>query len=175
MKNPFFSRTGRGAPPTDPRLPSGSTASPLSQPGTPPSAAPPAVPTATPVPPDSGVGYIVQWHPSRRLTSLATAALVGLIAAVLTGHAAVVLLAAPVLGALALMPRRRPPSELFVHVTQSGSRCFEGEDVTIAITVRAPAGAPLDLIALRLNLAPQVTPAPQGGAPGVLGSGGGLG
>ena len=69
------------------------------------------------------------------------------------------LLAAPALGALALMPRRRPPSELFVDVTQSGSRCFEGEDVTIAITVRVPGGPALDLITLGLNPAPQVTPA----------------
>jgi uncharacterized protein (DUF58 family) len=72
----------------------------------------------------------------------------------------VLLLAAPALGALALMPRRRPPSELFVHFAQSGSRCFEGEDVTIAITVRVPGGSPLDLITLGLNPAPQVTPAP---------------
>ena len=57
------------------------------------------------------------------------------------------------------MPRRRPPSELSLRVTQSGSRCFEGEDVTIAITVDAPGGPPLDLITLSLDPAPQVTPA----------------
>ncbi len=69
------------------------------------------------------------------------------------------LLAAPALGALALMPRRRPPSELLVRVAQSGSRCFEGEDVTIAVTVRTPGGPPLDAITLSLDPAPQVTPA----------------
>ena len=113
-----------------------------------------------PVPPDSGARRVVRWRPSPLLTGLATAAVAGLVAAILTGHAAALLLAAPALGALALMPRRRPPSELFVHVTQSGSRCFEGEDVTIAITVRAPGGPPLDAITLGLELATQVTPAP---------------
>jgi uncharacterized protein (DUF58 family) len=117
------------------------------------------IPGISPVPSDPGVRHAVHWHPSARLSSLATAALVGLIAAVVTGHAAMILLAAPALGALALMPRRRPPSELIVHVTQSGSRCFEGEDVTIAITVRVPVGPPLDLITLTLDAAPQVTPA----------------
>jgi len=54
-----------------------------------------------------------------------------------------VLLAAPALGALALMPRRRPGAELAVDVTLSGSRCFEGEDVTITAAVRGgPAEAP---------------------------------
>jgi uncharacterized protein (DUF58 family) len=177
VKRSFFSRTIRGAPPADDPPPSGPTASPLSLPGTPPSATPPAAlsdppptaptaspapsaspaPDGSPVPLDLGVRHVVRWHPSPLLGSLATAALVGLIAAVLTGQAAVVLLAAPALGALALMPRRRPPSELFVHFAQSGSRCFEGEDVTIAITVRVPGGSPLDLITLGLNPAPPVT------------------
>ncbi len=163
MKRSFFSRTVRGAPPADAPRPSGPAASPLSPPGTSPSATPPAAPSDSPsapdAPPDSGVRHVVRWHPSPQQAIQATAALVGLIAAVLTGRAAVVLLAAPALGALALMPRRRPPSELFVHFAQSGSRCFEGEDVTIAITVRVPGGSPLDLITLGLNPAPQVTPA----------------
>ena len=47
--------------------------------------------------------------PAPRARSLATAALLALLAAVLTGHAALLLLAAPGLGALALMPRRPPP------------------------------------------------------------------
>ena len=52
----------------------------------------------------------MNWRPSARARSLATAALLALVAAVLTGHAALVLLAAPALGALALLPRRRPRS-----------------------------------------------------------------
>jgi hypothetical protein len=86
----------------------------------------------------------VRWYPSPRTRSLATAALLALVAAIVTGRAGLVLLAAPALGALALMPRRRPAGELDVDVALSGSRCFEGEDVTITATVRAPGGEPLD-------------------------------
>ena len=96
----------------------------------------------------------MNWHPSARARSLATAALLALVAAVLTGHAALVLLAAPALGALALLPRRRP-TELDIDVTLSSSRCFEGEEVTITATVRA--APPLDEVILELQPAAQVT------------------
>ena len=76
---------------------------------------------------------------------------------ILTGHVALVLLAAPALGALALMPRRRAAGELAVDVALSGSRCFEGEDVTVTATVRAPGGRPLDEIMIELEPGPQVT------------------
>jgi uncharacterized protein (DUF58 family) len=98
----------------------------------------------------------VNWHPSARARSLATAALLALAAAVLTGHAALVLLAAPALGALALLPRRRPP-ELDLEVTVSSARCFEGEEVTVTATVRA--AQPLDEVILELQPAAQVVPA----------------
>jgi uncharacterized protein (DUF58 family) len=96
----------------------------------------------------------MNWHPSARARSLATAALLALVAAVLTGHAALVLLAAPALGALALLPRRRP-TELDIDVTLSSSRCFEGEEVTVTATVRA--APPLDEVILELQPAAQVT------------------
>ena len=96
----------------------------------------------------------MNWRPSARARSLATAALLALVAAVLTGHAALVLLAAPALGALALLPRRRPP-ELDIDVTLSSSRCFEGEEVTITATVRA--APPLDEVILEFQPAAQVT------------------
>jgi len=95
----------------------------------------------------------MSWYPSARARSLATAALLALAAAVLTGHAALVLLAAPAVGALALMPRRRRPAELTVAVTRSGSRCFEGENVTITVTVDA--GPPLDEIVIELETDPR--------------------
>ncbi|MGH3230012.1 MAG: DUF58 domain-containing protein, partial [Streptosporangiaceae bacterium] len=95
----------------------------------------------------------MNWHSSARARSLATAALLALVAAVLTGHAALVLLAAPALGALALLPRRRPP-ELDIDVTMSSSRCFEGEEVRITATVRA--AQPLDEVVLELQPAAQV-------------------
>ncbi len=106
----------------------------------------------------------MRWYPSTRSRTLATAVLLALLAAVLTGRVALLLLAAPGLGALALMPRRRPAGELAVDVALSGSRCFEGEDVTITATVRAPpsagradGGRPLDEITIQLEPAPQVT------------------
>jgi uncharacterized protein (DUF58 family) len=78
------------------------------------------------------------------------------VAAILTGHASLVLLAAPALAALALLPRRRPAG-LAVDVALSGSRCFEGEDVTVTATVRAADSQPLDEITIELETAPQVS------------------
>jgi uncharacterized protein (DUF58 family) len=98
---------------------------------------------------------VTGWHPSPRAANLATAALLGLLAAILTGHAALVLLAAPALGALALMPRRRPPAPE-VTVTLSGARCFEGEEVTVTATIGMPGGHPLDEITAELVPAPRV-------------------
>ena len=98
-----------------------------------------------------------RWYPNARTRSLATAALLALVAAVLTGHAALVLLAAPALGALALLPRRRRPAELAVDVAVSGSRCFEGEDVTLTATVRAQDALPLDDLIVELDTAPHVS------------------
>jgi len=98
---------------------------------------------------------VTGWRPSIRAANLATAALLGLLAAILTGHAALVLLAAPALGALALMPRRRPPAPE-VTVTLSGARCFEGEEVTVTATIGMPGGHPLDEITAELRPAPPV-------------------
>ncbi|MGH3256807.1 MAG: DUF58 domain-containing protein [Streptosporangiaceae bacterium] len=95
----------------------------------------------------------VRWIPARRSRNLATAALLALAAAIVTGHPALVLLAAPALAALALMPRRPRAGELAVEVTVSGSRCFEGEDLTITATVRP---GPRDEVTIELNAAPQV-------------------
>jgi uncharacterized protein (DUF58 family) len=128
---------------------------------------------ASPGPPPAVGPGPARWSASARSRSLATAALLALVAAVLTGHVALVLLAAPVLGALALMPRRRPAAELAVDVTLSGSRCFEGEDVTITATVR---GGPLEEVMIRLEPAPRVTLAdPAQGVRTFLGDGGAAG
>ncbi len=113
---------------------------------------PPGV-AAPGVAPVAGGRPPARWYPAARARSLATAALLALVAAVLTGHAALVLLAAPALGALALMPRRRRPSDLDIDVALSGSRCFEGEDVIVTATVRA--AGPLDEVILELKPAPQ--------------------
>ena len=126
MRRPFFHGTDRGSPTT-------------------PSTVPPE-----PTLPDTAPA---RWYPSARARSLATAALLALAAAVLTGHAALILLAAPALGALALMPRRRRPPELDIEVALSGSRCFEGEDVTVTATVAV--APPLDELSLELDTDPR--------------------
>ncbi|WP_300614214.1 DUF58 domain-containing protein, partial [Trebonia sp.] len=51
------------------------------------------------------------------------------------------LLGAPALGALALLPRGRRPAQLPVTVRLSPARCFEGEDVRLAVSVGVAAGA----------------------------------
>jgi uncharacterized protein (DUF58 family) len=98
---------------------------------------------------------VTGWRPSIRAANLATAALLGLVAAILTGHATLVLLAAPALGALALMPRRRPAAP-DVTVALSGARCFEGEEVTVTATIGVPGGHPLDEITAELMPAARV-------------------
>ena len=150
MKRHFRAWTGHGAPARPPSPPAGQR-----------SAAGPQGPAEEPAGVPRPGTDPVRWYPAPRSLSLATAALLALIAAVLTGRATLVLLAAPALGALALMARRRPAG-LAVHVALSGSRCFEGEDVTITATARAVPGAGpgppvLDEITLQLQAAPQVT------------------
>ena len=107
-----------------------------------------------PAPDPAPAGAPPRWHPSPRARNLATAALLALLAAIVTGHAGLVLLAAPALGALALMPRRGPSSGPAVAVALSGTRCFEGEEVTVTVTVTAP--RPLDEIVAELVPAPHV-------------------
>ena len=141
MKRPNFRRTSVGSTPASP-APAPAEASPAEQ------AADGRLP--------------VLWRPAPRSRNLATAALLALAAAILTGHAALVLLAAPALAALALMPRRPRAGELAVDVTVSGSRCFEGEDVTVTATVRAAGSRPLDEVTITLDTVPQVTLAGQG-------------
>lgn len=84
-----------------------------------------------------------RWRVSRGTRRLATAALLALAAALVTGHAAIMLLAAPLLAALAIRPHDRSPRpELDVTASVSASRCFEGED--IELTVGVTAASPLE-------------------------------
>jgi uncharacterized protein (DUF58 family) len=84
----------------------------------------------------------VSWRPSPRLTALATAALLALAAALITGRAALLLLEAPALGALAAMPRGQRPVGVDVAVDLIPARCFEGDDVRLRVSVTAT--VPLD-------------------------------
>jgi len=120
----------------------------------------PGPPAADPPEEAPAAARPVRWRPSARTRNLATAALLALAAAIVTGHAALVLLAAPALAALALIPRRPRAGELTADLAVSGSRCFEGEEVTITATVRA--AGPLDEVTVSLDAAPQVALADPG-------------
>jgi uncharacterized protein (DUF58 family) len=69
---------------------------------------------------------------------LATVAVLAVIAAVLTRHAGLLLLAAPALAALAAFGHGRKPAPPAGSVTLSPLRCFEDEDVEVIATLTAP-------------------------------------
>ncbi len=95
----------------------------------------------------------VSWHPSRGTRRLATIALLALAAALITGHAGLLLLAAPLLAALAAAPRARRPDEVRITAATSARRCFEREDIELRVTVTA--AGPMEEIAFRLELPAQ--------------------
>jgi uncharacterized protein (DUF58 family) len=108
----------------------------------------------------------VSWRPSERLAALATAALLALAAALITGHAGLLLLGAPALGALALVPRTRCPAELRVSAELSPARCFESDEVRLAVSVEA--ATPLDEVTFTASPAGGVSLAGSMGAQTVL-------
>jgi uncharacterized protein (DUF58 family) len=72
----------------------------------------------------------LNWSPAPHYRRLVTVALVPLLAAIVSGRPAVLVLAAPLLAALALAARR-PGFGARVTVETSGRRCFEDEEITI--------------------------------------------
>jgi uncharacterized protein (DUF58 family) len=60
------------------------------------------------------------------------------------------LLATPILAALAIAPRGRRPSVIEVEITATPERCFEGEEIELAVT--AAPGDVMDEISFRLDL-----------------------
>jgi len=99
-------------------------------------------------------GRVITWRPAPRLGRLAAAAVIAVGAAIVTRHAGFLLLAAPALGALAVTARRGEPAEMTVAVEASASRCFEGEEVGISVTLTSP--VVLDEISFRLEVPPTV-------------------
>lgn len=91
------------------------------------------------------------WVPTAHYRRLVTVALLPLLAAVVLGHPAYLVLAAPMVAALALAARR-PGYGARVSMRASGDRCFEGEQVTIRVSAE-PAG-PAESVGLRLMLQP---------------------
>jgi uncharacterized protein (DUF58 family) len=89
-----------------------------------------ATPIEPPPPPPSG------WRVSERALRWATVATVALAAALITGHAWVLALAAAPLMLLALsLPRGPRPASVEADVRVDPRRCFEGESVTARITI----------------------------------------
>src|SRR5262249_25810513 len=91
------------------------------------------------------------WVPTAHYRRLVTVAVLPLLAAVILGHPAYLVLAAPVVAARA-RAARRPGHGAGVSVKASGARCFEGEQLPI----RAPAepSGPAESVGLQLMLPP---------------------
>jgi uncharacterized protein (DUF58 family) len=80
----------------------------------------------------------VTWRAAPRLRRLATVSLLAVLAAVVTGRAELLLLAAPALTVLATSRFRAGPASVEVSAATSASRCFEGEDVEVSVSLRSP-------------------------------------
>ena len=92
----------------------------------------------------------LSWRPAPRARRLATVGLIALVAALATGRAPLLLLAAPALTALAAASRGSRPGEIEVTVAVTAVRCFEGEEFELRVTAQSP--EQLDEIGLRLAL-----------------------
>jgi uncharacterized protein (DUF58 family) len=91
------------------------------------------------------------WTPTSHYRRLATAASLPLLAAVALGHPGYLVLAAPMVAALALAARC-PGYGLSVTAGASRDRCFEGED--IIVRVRADPGGPAASVGAQIVLPP---------------------
>jgi uncharacterized protein (DUF58 family) len=114
----------RPAQPAQPAAGPGPSAQPAAGPGPSARAAPPVTPPG------------LTWAPTAHYRRLATAALLPLLAAVVLGHPGYLVLAAPLVAALALAARR-PRSSARVSVQPSTARCLEGEQVVIRVSARS--------------------------------------
>jgi len=92
----------------------------------------------------------VSWYPARGARRLATIALLALAAALVTGHARLLLLAAPLLAALVAAPHGRRPDDVEISATASATRCFEREE--IELTVTAAVASQMETISFMLEL-----------------------
>jgi uncharacterized protein (DUF58 family) len=120
--------------------------------------------------PATGLG--LSWAPTAHYRRLASVALLPLLAAVVLGRPGYLVLAAPMVAALALAARR-PRYGARANVRVSAGRCFEGDQVII--TVNAEPDGPADSAGVRLSLPPAlaVSGGPGSGSPGSGGPGSG--
>jgi len=130
--------------------------------------APAGRPTARPDPAAGFAGPATEtslsWTPTAHYRRLATLALLPLLAAVVLGRPGYLVLAAPMVAALALAARR-PRYGARVSVRASGDRCLEGEQIVLRVNARP--GGPADSAGARLTppagLAVSGTPGVPGG------------
>ena len=111
-------------------------------------------------------GVDLTWATTAHYRRLASVGLLPLLAAVILGRPGYLVLAAPVVAALALAARR-PRYAVRCSVRSSAGRCFEGEQLVIRVT--AEPGGPADSAGVQLSLPPAlaVTGEPGGrGRPG---------
>ncbi len=78
------------------------------------------------------------WRGAPRLRRLATVSLIAVAAAMVTGRAGLLLLAAPALAVLAIGRGRPGLAAVEITAVPSASRCFEDEDIELTVTVTAP-------------------------------------
>jgi len=91
----------------------------------------------------------LSWTATAHYRRLATVALLPLLAAVVLANPGYLVLAAPLVAALALAARR-PGYRAQVHLEVPAARCVEGEEITLR--VRAEPGGPAGSLAVRLAL-----------------------
>jgi uncharacterized protein (DUF58 family) len=101
----------------------------------------------------TSTGTRLTWAPSAHYRRLATVALLPVAAAVVSGRAGYLVLAAPLVAALALAARR-PAYGARLEVQRSADRCTEGEDIAVRVRVE-PAG-PADGVQVTLLLPPDL-------------------
>lgn len=94
------------------------------------------------------------WHAAPRLARLATAALAGLLVAIISGRPDLLLLAAPVLAVLAVAGGRPARPELTAEAQVSATSCFEGEDIEVRLALRT--GQPPDRMTAEFSPGPTV-------------------
>lgn len=92
---------------------------------------------------------LLEWRPTAHHRRLATVAVLAGVTALLFGHAGLLVLAAPLLGALAAGHRGARPPAVSVTSDLAPDRCLEGDTVEVAI--RVDAAAPLGLIEVTLQ------------------------
>ncbi|WP_184439086.1 DUF58 domain-containing protein [Mycobacterium sp. AZCC_0083] len=88
----------------------------------------------------------LQWQASRLALALTTCVAVALVCAVLGSAWQLVAFAAPLLGVLVSIRWQRAAPEVHVHAEPGVLRCFEAEEVRLAVWATADDGSPVELV-----------------------------